>query len=81
VRTVVELARTLRMQTVAEGIETLEQWIRLRELSCDLGQGYYFARPLGPDAVPAFFVAAAAAAQFGADISTIEAGAVARVAN
>ncbi len=81
VRTVVELARTLHMQTVAEGIETLEQWISLRELSCDLGQGYYFARPLGPDAVPAFFVAAAAAAQFGAEISTVETAAVARIAN
>ena len=55
VRTVVELARTLHMQTVAEGIETHQQWVNLRELSCDLGQGYYFARPLAPEAIPAFF--------------------------
>jgi diguanylate cyclase (GGDEF)-like protein len=78
VRTVVELARTLHMQTVAEGIETLQQWVNLSELSCDLGQGYYFARPLNPDAVPAFFIAAAATAEFGADMS---APASARVAN
>jgi len=55
VRTVVDLARTLHMQTVAEGIETRQQWVSLRGLSCDLGQGYYFARPLAPEAVPAFF--------------------------
>jgi diguanylate cyclase (GGDEF)-like protein len=55
VRAVVDLARTLQMQTVAEGIETHQQWASLRELSCDLGQGYYFARPLAADAVPAFF--------------------------
>jgi diguanylate cyclase (GGDEF)-like protein len=78
VRTVVELARTLRMQTVAEGIETVQQWVSLRELSCDLGQGYYFARPLAPDAIPAFFVAAAAAAEFGADLDV---PATARAAN
>jgi diguanylate cyclase (GGDEF)-like protein len=55
VRTVVELARTLRMETVAEGIETSQQRHRLLGLSCDLGQGYYFARPLAADAVPGFF--------------------------
>ncbi len=55
VRTVVELARTLRMETVAEGIETAQQYASLRELSCDLGQGYHFARPLPAEAVPAFF--------------------------
>jgi diguanylate cyclase (GGDEF)-like protein len=55
VRAVVELARTLAMQTVAEGIETPEQLGRLRALSCDLGQGYHFARPLDPRSVPAFF--------------------------
>ncbi len=55
VRTVVELARTLHMQTVAEGIETAQQYASLRELSCDLGQGYHFARPLAAQAVPAFF--------------------------
>ena len=69
VRTVVELARTLQMQTVAEGIETRQQWVNLRELSCDLGQGYYFARPLRSDAVPAFF-ARALAGEFGADLAT-----------
>ena len=77
IRAVVGLARTLQMETVAEGIETREQWARLRELSCDLGQGYYFARPLGPEAVPAFF-AKSLAGGLGADFATT---ATARAAN
>jgi diguanylate cyclase (GGDEF)-like protein len=58
VRTVAELARTLNMQTVAEGIETRRQHEILRTLCCDLGQGYHFARPLKAEAVPGFFAAA-----------------------
>jgi len=43
---VVGLGRALRLQTVAEGIETADQWSALRELGCDFGQGYLFARPV-----------------------------------
>ncbi len=42
---IVHLARTLRLSTVAEGIESLEQCGPLRDSGCQLGQGYYFARP------------------------------------
>jgi EAL domain-containing protein (putative c-di-GMP-specific phosphodiesterase class I) len=42
---VVGLGRALRLQTVAEGIETDDQWTTLRELGCDYGQGFLFARP------------------------------------
>jgi diguanylate cyclase (GGDEF)-like protein/PAS domain S-box-containing protein len=45
-KAVVDLARTLGMQTVAEGIETTKQADRLRDLRCELGQGYYFSEPL-----------------------------------
>jgi diguanylate cyclase (GGDEF)-like protein/PAS domain S-box-containing protein len=48
---IVRIGQTLNLQTVAEGIETTEQWSALRELGCDLGQGYYFARPSDPDQV------------------------------
>ena len=41
-----KLARTLRLSTVAEGIETADQLDRLRTLGCDYGQGFLFARPL-----------------------------------
>ena len=47
VGTIVTLARTLRMDVAAEGIETAEQVTRLRALSCQFGQGYFFSQPLG----------------------------------
>ncbi len=46
VRAVMGLARALGLEVVAEGIETVEQLDLLRDLGCDYGQGYYFARPL-----------------------------------
>src|SRR3970282_573367 len=48
VRAVVSLAHGLGITVVAEGIETLEQARRLRELGCDLGQGLARAPPAAP---------------------------------
>ena len=45
VRTIVNLARSLKMRVVAEGVETSEQLQKIRELQCDYGQGYLFAKP------------------------------------
>jgi EAL domain-containing protein (putative c-di-GMP-specific phosphodiesterase class I) len=45
VRTIVELARVLGMDVVAEGIETHEQDALLRQLGCRFGQGFLFSRP------------------------------------
>ncbi|MFN8168594.1 MAG: EAL domain-containing protein [Candidatus Nanopelagicales bacterium] len=45
-RMVVQLAGSLDLSTVAEGIETIEQADLLRGMGCDYGQGYLFARPL-----------------------------------
>ena len=45
VRTIIELARVLGMDVVAEGIETREQYNLLRQLGCRYGQGFLFARP------------------------------------
>ena len=42
------LGQALKMQTVAEGIETDEQWDTLRRIGIDHGQGYLFGRPAGP---------------------------------
>jgi EAL domain-containing protein (putative c-di-GMP-specific phosphodiesterase class I) len=50
----IRIGKTLRMETVAEGIEHIEQADRLRALKCDIGQGYLFSRPLPSDAVSAF---------------------------
>jgi len=43
---VVNLAKTLKIKTTAEGIETAEQYQKLKEIGCDLGQGYHIARPM-----------------------------------
>ena len=51
---VIGLGRILGLRVVAEGIETQEQWERLRQLGCGLGQGYYISRPLVPDAFEAY---------------------------
>ena len=46
---VVELAHSLGLTTVAEGIENAATADRLRELGCDVGQGFYFSPPLTAD--------------------------------
>ncbi len=51
VRAITTLAKTLKLLVQAEGVETEEQAEFLRGLSCERVQGYYFARPLGPEAV------------------------------
>ena len=50
VRTIVQLAKNLGMDVVAEGVETKEQRAKLEELGCEHGQGYLFAKPLDADA-------------------------------
>lgn len=56
VQAVTQLARTLKISVVAEGIETTQQAMMLRSLDCDFGQGYLFAKPLTAEAVGAYRV-------------------------
>lgn len=51
VRAIIDMATTLHLETVAEGIELSEQLSELRSAGCRLGQGYLFAKPQHPDAV------------------------------
>lgn len=46
IRCIVELAQVLGMQVVCEGIETKEQLEFLQQIGCQVGQGFYFARPM-----------------------------------
>jgi diguanylate cyclase (GGDEF)-like protein/PAS domain S-box-containing protein len=50
---VVNLGAALDLQTVAEGVETSDQWDKLRELGCEFGQGYLFGKPAGPGQITA----------------------------
>lgn len=46
VRNVLNMVTEMNLESVGEGIETEEQLNMLKELGCDIGQGYYFAKPL-----------------------------------
>jgi diguanylate cyclase (GGDEF)-like protein len=50
-RAIIDLTHTLGLVVVAEGIERREQAAELRRLQCNLGQGYYFTRPLEASAI------------------------------
>jgi diguanylate cyclase (GGDEF)-like protein/PAS domain S-box-containing protein len=67
------LTNNLGLAIVAEGVERESEVIILRELGCDFGQGYYFARPLSPDAFAEF-----ALRQIAEDTSVIPAASLER---
>jgi diguanylate cyclase (GGDEF)-like protein len=49
VQAILSLAKSLELRVTAEGIESAEQLALLKDLGCDIGQGYYFSRPLPPN--------------------------------
>ncbi|KAK0339376.1 hypothetical protein LTR94_034786, partial [Friedmanniomyces endolithicus] len=51
--TVVNLGHCLGLEIVAEGIETAAQESYLRDINCDVGQGFLYARAMPAEAVPA----------------------------
>lgn len=56
VEAVVALSRALDLGVVSEGVENRQQLEHLRSLGCDVGQGYYFARPMPAEAVVPFML-------------------------
>jgi EAL domain-containing protein (putative c-di-GMP-specific phosphodiesterase class I) len=46
VRAIIQMAHSLNVQTIAEGVETADMAVRLRSFGCDQAQGYHYARPL-----------------------------------
>jgi diguanylate cyclase (GGDEF)-like protein len=60
IRAVVSLAHSLGITVTAEGIETQDQLTQLREVGCDQGQVYLFARPVSADRVPELLASLAA---------------------
>ena len=55
VQTVIDLAHTLEMKVIAEGVERVDQAEQLREMGCELAQGYHYSEPLPVQALPGFF--------------------------
>ena len=53
VRLIITLAKTLGMDAISEGVETTQQLKQLKDLGCELGQGFLFAKPLTPQDVEA----------------------------
>ena len=51
---IISLARTLELSSIAEGVASVGQLARLRELGCDAAQGPYFSPPLGADTIDAY---------------------------
>jgi diguanylate cyclase (GGDEF)-like protein len=60
VRAIIHMGESLGLQTVAEGIETLEQLTELRRLGCSEGQGFFLARPLAIETMAKVLAASAA---------------------
>jgi len=51
VRSVVDMAKSLDLQSVAEGIETPRQLEIVQALGCEVAQGYLFSRPVGAERI------------------------------
>ena len=46
---VIEVAKRLKISTVAEGIETADHVQMMQEMHCDYGQGYYYSKPISAE--------------------------------
>ncbi len=57
VRAIIQLATALKLQTTAEGVETAAQMDALRAKGCTEVQGYFFAKPMPAEEIPAFIAA------------------------
>jgi len=62
VSTIINLAHSLKLKVVAEGVETEEQSRLLRLLNCDEMQGYFFSEPVSAEIFGSKFLTAAASA-------------------
>jgi diguanylate cyclase (GGDEF)-like protein len=69
-RAIIELATSLKLACIAEGIEQSGQADALHELGCGLGQGFHFARPMASDAMTALIAEPAGAGRMFAMPST-----------
>lgn len=57
VRAIIQMARSMNLKTIAEGVETVEMLELLRTFHCDEAQGYYFARPMPAESMDTYLLA------------------------
>jgi diguanylate cyclase (GGDEF)-like protein/PAS domain S-box-containing protein len=62
VRAIINMAKSLHLQTIAEGVENDAQAVFMRQMGCDQAQGYFFSRPLEPAAMQSWLAPAEHAA-------------------
>lgn len=55
IETSVAMARRLNLKTVAEGIESIDDWQLVSRLGCDIAQGYFIAKPMPGDHLPRWY--------------------------
>ncbi len=55
VRSIISLSKDLKISTIAEGVETLEDAIILKEMGCNIIQGYYYGKPMSQEALKQFY--------------------------
>ena len=56
VSTIINMARSLKLKVIAEGVETAEQLSFLKHQKCDEMQGYYFSKPMPPEKISSLLV-------------------------
>ncbi|MFA6230250.1 MAG: EAL domain-containing protein [Rhodanobacter sp.] len=70
VAAIISMSRSLGLQTIAEGVETVEQLDFLREQGCNEAQGYYFSKPLPAAEIEVFLAAHAVKVPAGEGLSS-----------
>ena len=53
---IIDIAEHLKVPVIAEGVETKEQYLTLKEMGCDIIQGYYFSRPVTKENFDSFVI-------------------------
>ena len=53
---IIDIAEHLKVPVIAEGVETQEQYLTLKEMGCDIIQGYYFSRPVTKEDFDSFVI-------------------------
>jgi EAL domain-containing protein (putative c-di-GMP-specific phosphodiesterase class I) len=78
VKAILDMAHSLRLGVIAEGVETEEQLLSLRELGCDSVQGFLFSKPLSAEAAEKLYRETLESGHFRPASSVLTAGAAGR---